>query len=224
MKQSNETNITDTKKNKLGEVESAISHAVGAFFGIAALVLMILKVNDKTFLNLLPVIVYGSGFIILYTFSSIYHFFPDGKAKRLFRRFDHISIYIFIASTYTPICVSLNDRRLGTIMLIAVWIVAVIGSAFKAFSISKNNLLNIVLYISMGWVIVIALKPLKEMFGFEGLIWLIMGGVFYTVGALIYVFGKKYSRKIELFTHDVFHIFILAGTLSQFWFIYWFII
>ena len=224
MKQSNKTNIIDTKKNKLGEVESAISHAVGAFFGIAALVLMILKVNDKTFLNLLPVIVYGSGFIILYTFSSIYHFFPDGKVKKLFRRFDHISIYIFIASTYTPICVSLEDRRLGTIMLIAVWIVAAIGGAFKAFSISKNNFLNIVLYISMGWVIVIALKPLKEMFGFEGLMWLIMGGVFYTVGALIYAFGKKYSRKIELFTHDVFHIFILAGTLSQFWFIYWFII
>lgn len=212
------------KINKLGEVESAISHAVGAFCGIAALVLMILKVSDKTFLNLLPVIVYGSGFIILYTFSSIYHFFPDGKVKKLFRRFDHISIYIFIASTYTPICMALDNRRLGTIMLIVVWIIAAIGATFKAFGISKNNILNIVIYISMGWIVVIALKPLNKMFGFEGLMWLVIGGVFYTLGALIYAFGKKYSRKIELFTHDTFHIFILAGTLSQFWFIYWFII
>lgn len=212
------------KKNKLGEATSAISHAVGAFFGIAALVLMILKVSDKTFLNLLPVIVYGSGFIIIYTFSSIYHFFPDGKVKELFRRFDHISIYIFIASTYTPICTALDDQHLGTIMLIVVWIIAAIGATFKAFGISKNNILNIVIYISMGWIVVIALKPLSEMVGFEGLIWLIIGGVFYTLGALIYAFGKKYNRKIELFTHDTFHIFILAGTLSQFWFIYWFII
>lgn len=211
-------------KKKLGEVSSAISHTVGAVFGILALVIMIIKVSDKTFLNILPVVIYGSGFIILYTFSSIYHFFPNGRVKNIFRRIDHISIYIFIASSYTPICTSLSNRLLGNIILIVVWIVAIIGSVFKALSISKNNFLNIILYISMGWVIVIAIKPLQELLNFDALVWLVLGGVFYTLGALIYAFGKKYNKKIELFTHDVFHIFILAGSLSHFYFIYWFII
>lgn len=213
-----------TKKNKLGEVPSAISHTVGVAIGLFSLVVMILKTDDKTFANLMPIVIYNIGFIMLYTFSSLYHFFPFGKVKSIFRKFDHISIYIFIAASYTPICLVLENKILGYGLLIFVWICALAGTIYKGLSITKNAIFSSGLYLGMGWVVVIAMRPLVEQFGLGNLIWFFMGGIFYTLGALIYSFGKKYSKKIELFTHDVFHIFVLGGTLSHFWFIYRYIV
>lgn len=209
---------------KIGELFSAISHLVGVFLGIAGLVLMLIKVESKTFKNLIPVIIYGLGIVFLYSFSAIYHFFPNGKAKKILRKCDHIGIYIFIAATYTPICIFSLPQKVGLIILIIIWSCALIGLISNTIVIYKSAILTIILYMTMGWIIIFAIKPLAVEFELKHLIWLIWGGIFYTIGAFLYAFGKRFSKRSEIFTHDIFHIFVLAGTFAHYWFIYSYVI
>ena len=118
-------NKSKIKKNRIGELYSAISHGAGALLAIAGFVLMLVKVHNKN--AVIPVIIYGVGIILLYTFSSLYHFLPNGKAKNIFRKFDHISIYIFIAATYTPLCVFSLPRNIGLLILAVIWTCAILG-------------------------------------------------------------------------------------------------
>lgn len=206
---------------KIGELYSAISHSVGALLSIAGFVLMLIKVNKN---NVLPVVVYGVGITLLYTFSSLYHFFPDGKVKKLFRKFDHIGIYIFIAATYTPLCIFSLPKNVGMLILSVIWVCALIGVISNTILIYKSPILTIILYISMGWIIAFAFKPLLKEFNILHLSWLIWGGIFYTIGAFLYALGKKYQYKTKQFTHDIFHIFVLMGSFSHFWFLYQYVI
>lgn len=206
---------------KIGELYSAISHSVGALLAIAGFVLMLIKVNKN---YVLPVVVYGVGITLLYTFSSLYHFFPDGKVKILFRKFDHIGIYIFIAATYTPLCIFSLPKNVGMLILSVIWTCALIGVISNTILIYKSPILTIILYISMGWIIAFAFKPLLQEFNILHLSWLIWGGIFYTIGAFLYALGKKYQYKTKQFTHDIFHIFVLMGSFSHFWFLYQYVI
>ncbi|WP_297207402.1 hemolysin III family protein [uncultured Brachyspira sp.] len=210
-----------TKKNKkIGELYSAISHGTGALLSIAGIVLMLIKVKASP----IPVIIYGVGIIFLYTFSSLYHFFPKGKVKTLFRKFDHIGIYIFIAATYTPLCIFSLPKNIGILILSVIWGCALIGVLSNTVFKYKNIYLRLILYILMGWIIVFAFKPLLNSFYILHLNWLILGGVFYTVGAFLYAFGKKFNDKAKQFTHDIFHIFVLAGSFAHYWFLYSYVI
>lgn len=210
------------KKNRVGELYSAISHGAGALLAIAGFILMLIKVYNKS--NIIPVIIYGVGIILLYTFSSLYHFLPNGKAKNIFRKFDHISIYIFIAATYTPLCVFSLPRNIGLLILTVIWTCAVLGVISNTILIYKSPILTIILYISMGWIIAFAFKPLMQEFEILKLNFLIWGGIFYTIGAFLYAFGKKFNDKTKQFTHDVFHIFVLMGSFSHYWFLYQYVI
>lgn len=210
------------KKNRVGELYSAISHGVGALLAIAGFILMLIKVYNKS--NIIPVIIYGVGIILLYTFSSLYHFLPNGKAKNIFRKFDHISIYIFIAATYTPLCVFSLPRNIGLLILTVIWTCAVLGVISNTILIYKSPILTIILYISMGWIIAFAFKPLMQEFEILKLNFLIWGGIFYTIGAFLYALGKKFNDKTKQFTHDVFHIFVLMGSFSHYWFLYQYVI
>lgn len=218
------TFANDLKKSRVGELFSSLSHLLGALVGIVGLVLMLVKAEDKTFRNIFPIVIYGSGLILLFSFSSIYHFFPLGKAKKVLRKFDHISIYVFIAATYTPICLFSLPRNIGLLILIVIWACAFVGFISNTIIIYKSAVLTIVLYIAMGWIMIFAIKPLTSEFDMKNLMWLIWGGIFYTIGALLYALGKRFSRRTELFTHDVFHIFVLAGAFSHYWFIYSYVI
>ena len=210
--------ITNTQNNqKIGELYSAISHSVGALLSIAGFVLMLIKVNKN---YVLPVVVYGVGITLLYTFSSLYHFFPDGKVKRLFRKFDHIGIYIFIAATYTPLCIFSLPKNIGMLILSVIWVCALIGVISNTILIYKSPILTIILYISMGWIIAFAFKPLLKEFNMLHLSWLIWGGIFYTIGAFLYALGKKYQYKTKQFTHDIFHIFVNNSPMTYFIYLY----
>ncbi|ELV06059.1 PAQR family membrane homeostasis protein TrhA, partial [Brachyspira hampsonii] len=127
------------KSRKIGELYSAISHGIGALLGIAGLVLMLVKIK----MNPIPIIIYGIGIIFLYTFSSLYHFFPNGNVKQIFRKFDHIGIYVFIAATYTPVCIFSLPRNIGIPILSVIWSCASIGILSNTVIKYKNIVLRL---------------------------------------------------------------------------------
>lgn len=204
------------KYTKEEELFNAITHIIGAAFGVVALILGIVfgvKTN-KNAAEMTGIILYGVSMILLYTMSSLYHFLPRNKAKRVFRIFDHCTIYLLIAGTYSPIClISLGATSWGIILFAVVWSCAIVGITFNAINMywKAVKVLSMVLYLAMGWSVVFAIFPLLDVFPFEGFMWLLAGGIAYTVGVIFYAMGKK-----KKFVHGIWHLFCLVGTLLQF--------
>ena len=199
------------------EIFNAVSHIVGGGFGIIALVLgIIFSVIYSNGYGLASMIVYGVSMIILYTMSALYHFLPRGKAKKVFRIFDHCTIFLLIAGTYTPYClVSLREisPTLGWGLFGVVWclsILGIIGNAINMHSMWIKTL-SMICYLGEGWCVIFAIDKLIKAITIPGFILLLAGGVLYTIGAVFYGFGKKCK-----YIHSVFHLFCLAGTISQF--------
>ena len=198
------------------ELFNAISHIVGGAFGIVALVIgLVVACIYSNAYGVVSMAIYGSSMILLYTMSSIYHFLRKNKAKKLFRIFDHCTIYLLIAGTYTPYClVTLREAGAwGWTIFYIVWICAVLGIISNAINMHNPIIkaLSMICYISMGWCIVIALGPLLDNLPMKGFVWLLLGGLMYTIGAIFYMFGSK-----KKYIHSVWHLFCLAGTALQF--------
>ncbi|OLO27566.1 hemolysin D [Alkalihalophilus pseudofirmus] len=199
---------TFTKKE---EVVNAITHGIGVVLSITALVfLIIFSVKHGTAWHTVSFTIYGATMILLYVSSTLVHSFPPGKVKNLFEIFDHSAIYLFIAGTYTPFTLVVLNGALGWTLLSIVWGIAIIGVVFKSFFTKRFLYLSTILYIAMGWIIVIAWKPLVDTLPFEGMMLLVLGGIFYTVGTIFYVW-----RGFQ-FHHAVWHLFVLAGTVAHF--------
>ena len=205
-----------TKKE---EVFNAITHGIGVLLSIVALVFLIIYSAQQGSASLMVIsIIYGISMLLLYVASTLVHSFPEGKAKDLFEIFDHSAIYIFIAGTYTPIMLLVIKGTLGWSLLGVVWGVAVIGVIFKAFFVKKFLYLSTVLYIAMGWLIVLAWGPLTTTMPAAGIQLLIAGGLLYTFGAIFYVWrGFPYH-------HAVWHLFVLAGSVAHFFVVLFYII
>ena len=205
------------KYSKWEEVANAVIHGLGLLFGIFALVFLLVKHHNNTDIyGLISYIIYGSSLIILYLASTLYHGIPIQKAKKHLRKFDHASIFILIAGTYTPISLIALRGKLGWTILITIWTIALLGIIFKVFFINKLKIISVVMYIVMGWLIIFAIKPLIIALSTRSLIYLILGGLFYTVGILFYALqsvGFKYS-------HSIWHLFVLAGSVFHFVMIY----
>ncbi|MFI8494310.1 hemolysin III family protein [Peribacillus butanolivorans] len=205
-----------TKKE---EVVNAITHGVGVLLSIAALVfLIIFSVQKGSAWHVVISVIYGVSMLLLYVSSTLVHSFPAGKTKDLFEIFDHSAIYLFIAGTYTPIMLLVIQGTLGWTLLGIVWGVAVIGVVFKAFFVKKFLFLSTILYIAMGWLIVIAWSPLSAAMPSTGIQLLVAGGLLYTFGAVFYVWrGFPYH-------HAVWHLFVLAGSVAHFFAVLFYII
>ncbi|MEK4536944.1 hemolysin III family protein [Peribacillus butanolivorans] len=205
-----------TKKE---EVVNAITHGVGVLLSIAALVfLIIFSVQKGSAWHVVISVIYGVSMLLLYVSSTLVHSFPAGKTKDLFEIFDHSAIYLFIAGTYTPIMLLVIQGTLGWTLLGIVWGVAVIGVVFKAFFVKKFLFLSTILYIAMGWLIVIAWGPLSAAMPSAGIQLLVAGGLLYTFGAVFYVWrGFPYH-------HAVWHLFVLAGSVAHFFAVLFYII
>ncbi|KQU25242.1 hemolysin III family protein [Peribacillus butanolivorans] len=205
-----------TKKE---EVVNAITHGVGVLLSIAALVfLIIFSVQKGSAWHVVISVIYGVSMLLLYVSSTLVHSFPAGKTKDLFEIFDHSAIYLFIAGTYTPIMLLVIQGTLGWTLLGIVWGVAVIGVVFKAFFVKKFLFLSTILYIAMGWLIVIAWGPLSAAMPSTGIQLLVAGGLLYTFGAVFYVWrGFPYH-------HAVWHLFVLAGSVAHFFAVLFYII
>ena len=205
-----------TKKE---EVVNAITHGVGVLLSIAALVfLIIFSVQNGSPWHVVISVIYGVSMLLLYVSSTLVHSFPEGKTKDIFEIFDHSAIYIFIAGTYTPIMLLVIQGSLGWTLLGIIWGVAIIGVVFKAFYVKKFLFLSTILYIAMGWMIVIVWGPLTAAMPSAGIQLLIAGGLLYTFGAVFYVW-----RGFP-FHHAVWHVFVLGGSVTHFFAVLFYIL
>lgn len=202
---------------KWEEIANAVIHGIGILFGIFALVFLIVThYKSSDLYDMISYIVYGSSLIILYLASTLYHGIPIQKAKIHLRKFDHASIFILIAGTYTPISMIALRGKLGWTILITIWAIALLGIIFKVFFINKLKIISVIMYLAMGWLIIFAIKPLIIALSVKSIVFMIIGGLFYTVGVLFYALqsvGFKYS-------HSIWHLFVLAGSIFHFIMIY----
>ncbi|PLT35022.1 hemolysin III family protein [Bacillus sp. V5-8f] len=205
-----------TKKE---EIVNAITHGIGVLLSIAALVFLVLfSVKQGTAWHITASSIYGATMVVLFAASTLVHSFPPGKAKDVFEIFDHSAIYFFIAGTYTPFTLIVIKGALGWSLLGIVWGIALVGIVFKAFFVKRFLFLSTILYIAMGWLIVIAWNPLTETLPPAGMQLLVVGGLLYTVGAVFYVW-----RGFP-FHHAVWHIFVLGGTAAHFFAVLYYVI
>lgn len=206
------------RQSQLEERLNTYSHALGAILGILGLFLLVFKVDDTQSWSLFSVIVYGVSIITLFLASTFYHASTGERRKHYFRIVDHISIYLLIAGTYTPVLlISLKDH-LGWPLFYTVWGIAAFGLILKLFFTGRFELFSTLLYLVMGWLIVFDFEALKSLMAPEGIYFLFAGGAFYTLGILFYVI-----EKIP-YNHVIWHFFVLGGAISHFLMIYWYVL
>ena len=207
-----------TYYHKTEERLNVYTHLIGLGLSIVALILLIQKsINQDSGLYLVSFTVFGVSLIILYTASTLYHASKKPKLRERLNIFDHASIYVLIAGTYTPFVLITLKGVVGWWFFGIIWSIAIIGVILKFFFTGRYDKLSTAMYVFMGWIIVFAIKPLIENLEVEGLQWLFFGGVFYTLGAIIYSL-----RKIK-FNHVIFHVFVLLGSFSHFMAIYFYV-
>jgi hemolysin III len=198
--------------NYYSEKEEALniwSHAMGIVFGVVGLILLIAKGWGNGW-EIFSFSVFGVSIILLYTASTSYHRAKDMELRGKLKVLDHSSIYVLIAGTYTPFTLLVLPSPTGWMLFAAVWSIALFGIILKQFFTGRLNLLSTSLYIVMGWLIVFVWEPLSQVFPMAGFLWLLAGGILYTVGAVIYMFKKL------PFAHAIFHFFVLGATVCQF--------
>lgn len=201
-------------QTKLEEQLNSWTHGIGAALGIAALVLLIIFADSAKPWSTFSVIVYGASIIILFLASTFYHAVKGEKRKHYFRIVDHISIYLLIAGTYTPVLlISLSDS-LGWQLFWTVWGIALFGVILKLFFTGRFEIFSTLLYLVMGWLIVFDYTNAAEALGTDGVFWLFAGGLFYTVGIVFYAI-----EKIP-YNHVIWHLFVLAGAICHFFMIF----
>lgn len=202
-------------QTKLEEQLNAWSHGIGAALGIVALVLLIVFSNDESKpWSLFSVIIYGISIIILFLSSTLYHAVKGEKLKHNFRIVDHISIYLLIAGTYTPVLLILLRDSHGWTLFWVVWGIAAFGLILKLFFTGRFELFSTLLYLVMGWLIVFDFSNLSDAIGPTGVLWLFAGGLSYTVGIIFYAI-----QRIP-YNHVIWHLFVLGGAICHFFMIF----
>lgn len=208
-------NKKPTKNYKLKEeIANSITHGIGILFSVVTLtILLVYSIWEKSTISIVSFSIYGFGSISLYVASTLYHSIPNERVKKILRVFDHSSIFLFIAGTYTPVVLlSMNGYwRIG--LLVSIWIIAILGIIFKIVTygkFEKYKIVSLILYILMGWIVIIAIKPMMEMIPFGFLKWLFAGGVVYTLGTIFYA-----NKKIP-YNHATWHLFVLGGSVLHF--------
>jgi len=179
-----------TLQTKQEELWNAITHGIGALLGIAGLILLIIYDANKSDFSLFSVIVYGLSIFTLFLASTLYHSISDKQKKHYFRIVDHISIYLLIAGTYTPVLLITLKDSLGWPLFWIVWGIAAFGVVLKLFFTGRFEAFSTLLYLAMGWLIVFDFSTLKELMAPEGINLLMAGGAFYTVGIIFYAINK----------------------------------
>jgi hemolysin III len=205
------------------EIFNMVSHIVGAAFGVVALVLTVVfaSLNQDPW-TVVGSSIYGGSMILLYTVSSVYHGLHLNMGKRVMQVLDHCSIYLLIAGTYTPIVlgpIRESSPAWGWSLFGVVWGCAVLGIVFNAIDMKRFEKISMVLYLGMGWCVVMAAKPAILAVGLEGMLWILLGGIVYSIGAILYGLGVKHR-----YMHSVFHIFVVAGSILQFFGIFFHVI
>ncbi len=206
------------------EIFNMTSHIIGATLGVVATVLcIIMSAVHRDAYAVVSSAIYGTTMIILYTMSSIYHgLSPRCKGKKVLQVLDHCTIFLLIAGSYTPFALCTfreYNTAIGWTIFGIIWGVAVLGIILNAIDLKKYKVFSMICYLVMGWTIIIKANLLPQLLGIGGVILLVAGGVAYTIGAIIYGIGKKHK-----YAHSIFHLFILLGSLLQFFCILFYVI
>ncbi len=197
---------------------NVLTHGVGILLGLIGFTLLIFKATHKTTFSLFSVTIYGLSIIMLFTASTLYHYVTNIKHKHYFRILDHISIYILIAGTYTPVLLITLEKSLGWLLFYTVWGIAVFGIVLKLFFTGRFTTFSTLLYLAMGWLIVFDFSALSKIMAAKGLYLLFAGGAAYTIGIVFFA-----NNKIP-YNHVIWHLFVLAGAIFHFFMIWRFVV
>ncbi|MCQ4256786.1 PAQR family membrane homeostasis protein TrhA [Stutzerimonas stutzeri] len=194
-----------------GEKFNAWTHLAGGVLALIGTVwLLILAAMDGDLTKIVSVAIYGFTLVLLYSTSTLYHS-VRGRAKSIMQKLDHLSIYLLIAGSYTPFCLVTLRGSWGWWLFGIVWSLAVIGMLQEIKPRSEARVLSIVIYAVMGWIVLVAVKPLLAALGTAGFSWLVAGGVLYTVGIIFYAYDQRFRHW-----HGIWHLFVMAGSLLHF--------
>lgn len=198
---------------------NVISHAVGLVLSVVALVLLVFYASTEgQAAHIVSFSIYGASLILLYSASTFYHYVQSPKLRKKLNILDHAAIYVLIAGTYTPFCLIALKGWVGYTIFGVAWGLAIIGIIFKLFYTGRFDKISTAAYVIMGWLVIFAIKPLIENLPNGGLFWLFLGGLFYTVGAILY------SIKNLKYNHAIFHIFVLLGSFSHFMAVFFYVL
>lgn len=206
------------------EIFNMVSHIVGGVLGITATVLcVVMAAIHHNVYGIVSSSIYGATMIILYTMSSIYHGLkPNSTGKKVFQVLDHCTIFLLIAGSYTPFALCTfreYSTATGWTIFGVIWAMAILGIVLNAIDLKRYKVFSIICYLVMGWAIIIKAHLLPMLLGTEGIILLVSGGIAYTIGAILYGLGKKHK-----YMHSVFHLFIVLGSLLQFFCILFYVV
>jgi hemolysin III len=215
----NERRTTQGRDQTLGEeIANSISHGAGAVASIFAapfLILHAVRLGDTGYL--IGAIIFATSMILLYLSSTLYHSFRPGRLKNAFRIIDHSAVYLLIAGTYTPFTLGVLHGAWGWTLLILIWSLALAGVVLKVLNHMSHPVISTILYLLMGWLIVVAADPLYTLLPASGLAWLVAGGLAYTAGTIFFIADSRLR-----YGHFIWHWFVLAGTTCHFFAVYWY--
>ncbi len=201
-----------------GERLNSITHMVGFVLSLAGLILLVVRAaRDGDPWKIVSVSIFGVMLVVLYASSTLYHSIW-GTSKKLFQKFDHSAIYLLIAGSYTPFTLVTLRGVWGWSLFGVVWALAVIGILQDLLFAKRKGILSVAIYLLMGWVAMVAFRPLSLALPVAGMIWLITGGLFYTVGIVFYALDKKLA-----YSHGIWHIFVLAGSVCHYLTIFFYV-
>jgi hemolysin III len=197
------------------EIAHVLTHFIGIILSFIGLILLILKAyaNGDGW-HMIGFVIFGISLISLYTSSTLYHFVSGDKAKRYFRKLDHSAIYILIAGTYTPFLLTSLRGTIGWIMFVVIWIFAIVGILLKLTTQIKSKWVSAIIYLVMGWLAVFIAGPMIQNLSGISLIFLVAGGLFYSLGVIFYVWKKL------PYHHAIWHLFVLGGSICHYFSIY----
>ena len=220
--------MSDTIKKHVKDPGSAITHFIGMLMAVFAAVPLIIKAtHEPSPIYVVSIAIYAASLILLYAASTTYHTFDRSeKVNTILKKIDHMMISVLIAGSYTPICLLVLGGRLGIILLAIVWSIAIAGILIKAFWVYCPKWVSSVLYIGMGWTCVLAFTQLLNSMSPAAFGWLLAGGLIYTVGGIIYalklpIFKMKHK---DFGSHEIFHLFVMGGSICHFVVMYAFVL
>lgn len=201
---------------------SGLTHFIGFCLAIAGLILLVLdSVDPLRTMHVVTFSVFGGGMILLYLASTLYHWLPlDERGTLYLRKLDHAMIFVYIAATYTPICLIGLKGAWGWSLFGSVWGLAVAGIITKLFWMNAPRWLSTAFYLGMGWLVIVGAAPLVRALQTGALFWLTLGGVMYSIGAAIYVVKRPDPWPRVFGFHEIFHVFVMAGSFCHFWVMY----
>lgn len=203
----------------MGEIlANAITHGIGAVLAIIGAVYLIVASTRGTAWHIVSCSIFAGTLVLVYVFSTLYHSLVRTRARHVFRVFDHAAIYLLIAGTYTPFTLISLHGPVGWVLFSVVWTLAIAGVIFKCFAVEKYAVASALVYLFQGWFIVFALRPLLRAISWNGMMWLIAGGLAYTLGVVFYALDRR------RYFHATWHLFVLAGSAFHYFAILFYVV